>query len=208
MSADDLAREALGLIGAQLRDRGWRKASGTAGQFEQAVSEQITARLDYAVSKYDGPVRVKVNPYVGVAHKQVEEVRRQVFGRSSYTINAQIRQLMNDPGAGRQWIFTGLGAEVTASRVVADSLAYGWPFIRRFSSLHDIIAGLERTNRGKRMIMSHSLTIAYCLDGRLDDAVREFAPDIDYLRDHPSFPGLDYVRRLIEMFHLPVARSQ
>lgn len=205
MIADDLAHEALGPIGAQLRDRGWRKVSGTAGQFEQAISEQITARLDYAVSKYDRPARAEVIPYVGVAHKQVEEVRWQIFGRSSYTINAQIQQLMQDPGAGRRWIFTRLGTGVTATRVVADSLDYGWPFIRRFNNLHDIIAGLETVNRGKRMIMSHSLTIAYCLEGRLDDAAREFAPDVDFLRENPGFAGPDYVRRLIEMFHLPVA---
>lgn len=205
MSADDLAREALGLIGAQLRDRGWRKVGGTAGQFEQAISEQITAWLGYAVTKYDRPVRAEVTPYAGVTHKQVEEVCRQIFGRSSYTINAQIPQLMQDPGAGRRWIFTRPGTDVTATRVVADSLEYGWPFIRRFNDLHDIIAGLERTSRGKRMIMSHSLTIAYCLEGRLDDAVREFAPDVDFLRENPGFPGLDYVRRLIDMFHLPVA---
>lgn len=205
MSADDLAREALGLIGVKLRDRGWRKVSGSAGQFEQAISEHIIARLDYAVAKYDRPVRAEVTPYVGVAHKQVEEVRWQILGRSSYTINAQIRQLMQDPGAGRRWIFTRLGTGVTATRVVADSLEYGSPFIRRFNNLHDIIAGLEKVNRGKRMIMSHSLTIAYCLDGRLDDAVREFAPDVDFLRENPGFPGLDYVRGLIDMFHLPVA---
>ena len=112
---------------------------------------------------------------------------------------------MKDPGAGRRWIFTDLDRDVTATRVVADSLEYGWPYIRRYDNLYDIIAGLEVANRGKRMIMSHSLTIAYCLEGRLDDAVREFAPDVGFLREHPTFPGLDYVRRLIDMFHLPVA---
>jgi hypothetical protein len=204
MRADDLTRESLGLIGAKLRDRGWSRVSRTAGQFEQAVSEQITARLDFAVAKYDRPVRAKVTPYVGVAHKQVEEVRRQVFGRSSYTINMQIQQLMQDRDAERRWMFTDLGSEGTATRVVADSLEYGWPFIERFNNLHDIIVGLEGTNRGKRMVMSHSLTIAYCLEGRLDDAIREFAPDVDFLKENPAFPGLDYVRRMIDMFHLPV----
>lgn len=86
MSADDLAREGLGLIGAQLQDRGWRKVTGTAGQFEQAISEQVTARLDYAVAKYGRPTRAKVTPYVGVAHKKVEEVRRQIFGKSSHVL--------------------------------------------------------------------------------------------------------------------------
>jgi hypothetical protein len=205
MSADDLAREGLELIGAQLQDRGWRKLSGRSGQFEQATSEQVTARLDYAVAKYDRPARAKVTPYVGVAHQRVEEVRRKILGKSSYTINIQIQQLMQDPDAERRWIFTSLGRDVTADLVVADSLEYGWPYIRRYNNLHDIIAGLEGANRGERMIMSHSLTIAYCLEGRLDDAVREFAADVDFLRKNPTFPGLDYVRRLIDMFHLPVA---
>lgn len=205
MSADELAREGLALIGAELQDRGWRKVSGTWGQFEQAISEQVTARLDYAVAKYDRPARAKVTPYVGVAHKKVEEVRRQIFGKSSHTINMQIQQLMQDTDAARRWIFTNLGRDVTATLVVADSLEYGWPYIRRYNDLHDIITGLEDTNRGKRMTMSHSLTIAYCLEGRLDDAVREFAPDMDFLREHPTFPGLDYVGHLIDMFHLPVA---
>jgi hypothetical protein len=205
MSADNLAREGLGMIGAQLQDRGWRKVSGTSGQFEQAISEQVTARLDYAVAKYDRPARAKVTPYVGVAHKKVEEVRRQIFGKSSYTINMQIKQLMQDPDAERRWVFTDLGRDVTATRVVADSLEYGWPYIRRYNNLHDISAGLEGANRGKRTIMSHSLTIAYCLEGRLDDAVRELGPDLDFLREHPTFPGLDYVRCLIDMFSLPVA---
>lgn len=205
MSADDLAREALGLIGVQLRQRGWRKVRGTIGQFEQVISEQITGRFGYAVATYDRPVRAKVTPYVGVAHKQVEEVRRQIFGRSSHTINVQIQQLMHDPDATRQWIFTDADHDVTATRVVDDSLRHGWPFIRRFRNLHDIIAVLERTNRGKRMIMSHSLTIAYCLEGRLDDAVREFTPDVDFLRENQAFPDPGYVRRLIDMFHLPVA---
>jgi hypothetical protein len=205
MSADDLAREGLRLIGAQLQDRGWRKVSGSSGQFEQAISEQVTARLGYAVAKYDRPARAEVTPYVGVAHKQVEEVRRQILGKSSHTINIQIQQLMQDPGAARRWIFTNLGRDVTVDRVVADSLEYGWQYIRQYNDLHDIIAGLEGAIRGERMIMSHSLTIAYCLEGRLDDAVREFAPDVDFLRENPAFPGLDYVRRLIDMFHLPVA---
>lgn len=205
MSADDLAREGLELVEAQLQDRGWRKLTGTAGQFEQAISEQIAGRLDYAVAKYDRPTRAKVTPYVGVAHKHVEEVRRQIFGKTSYTINVQIQQLIEDPDAERRWIFTNLGREVTANLIVADSLEYGWPYIRQYNNLDDIIAGLESTNRGKRMIMSHSLTIAYCLGGRLDDAVREFAPDVDFLREHPIFPGLGYVHRLIDMFHLPVA---
>lgn len=204
MRADDLTRKSLVLIGAKLRDRGWSRVSGTSGQFEQAVSEQITARLDFAVATYDRPVRAKVTPYAGVAHKQVEEVRLQIFGRSSYTINMQIQQLMQKPDAERRWLFTDLDGEVTATRVVADSLEYGWPFIERFNNLHDIIAGLEGINRGKRMVMSHSLTIAYCLEGRLDDAIREFAPDVDFLKENPAFPGLDYVRRMIDMFHLPV----
>ena len=79
MSGDDLAREGLGLIGAQLQDRGWRKVSGKSGQFEQAITERVTARLDYAVAKYDRPARAEVNPYVGVADKKVEEVRRQIL---------------------------------------------------------------------------------------------------------------------------------
>ncbi len=205
MSADDLAREGLVLTGALLQDRGWRKVRGRSGQFEQAISEQVTARLDYAVAKYDRPARAKVTPYAGVARKKVEEVRRQIFGKSSHTINMQIQQLMQDPDAERRWIFTDLGRDVTATRVVADSLIYGWPYIRRYNNLNDISAGLEGAIRGKRMIMSHSLTIAYCLEGRLDAAVREFAPDVDFLREHPDFPGLDYVQRLIDMFHLPVA---
>lgn len=205
MSADDLARQGLGLIGALLQDRGWRKVRGTSGQFEQAISEQVTARLDYAVAKYDHPARAKVTPYAGVAHKKVEEVRRQIFGKSSHTINMQIQQLMQDPDAERRWIFTDLGRDITATRVVADSMEYGWPYIRRYNNLNDIITGLEGAIRGKRTIMSHSLTIAYCLEGRLDDAVREFASDVDFLREHPTFPGLDYVQRLIDMFHLPVA---
>jgi hypothetical protein len=205
MSADDLARQGLGLIGALLQDRGWRKVRGTSGQFEQAISEQITARLDYAVAKYDRPARARVTPYVGVAHKKVEEVRRQILGKSSHTINMQIQQLMQDPEAGRRWIFTDIGRDITVTRVVADSLDYGWPYIRRYNNLNDIITGLEGAVRGKRTIMSHSLTIAYCLEGRLDDAVREFASDVDFLREHPTFPGLDYVPRLIDMFHLPVA---
>ena len=73
MSAGDLARDGLRLIGVQLQDRGWRKASGTSGQFEQDISERITARLDYAVAKYERPAQAKVTPYVGVAHKEVEE---------------------------------------------------------------------------------------------------------------------------------------
>jgi len=205
MSADDLAREGLGLIGVQLQDRGWRRVSGASGQFEQAISEQITARLDYAVAKYDRPAQARITPYVGVAHKGVEEVRRKIFGKSSYTINVQIQQLMQDPDADRRWIFTDLGRDVTAALVVADSLEYGWPYIGRYDNLHDVTAGLEGANRGKRMIMSHSLTIAYCLKGRLDDAVREFTPDVDFLRENPTFPGLDYVRRLIDMFQLPVS---
>ena len=205
MSAGNLAREGLRLIGAQLQDHGWRKVSRASDQFERVISEQITATLDYAVAKYDRPARAEVNPYVGVAHKKVEEVRRKIFGESSYTINIQIQQLMQDPNAERRWIFTDLGRDVTAARVVADSLEYGWPYIRRYNDLHDITVGLESANRGKRMIMSHSLTIAYCLEGRLDDAVREFAPDVDFLRENPTFPGLEYVQRLIDMFHLPVA---
>jgi len=205
MSANDLARDGLGLIGVQLQDRGWYRIRGTSGQFEQAISEQLTARLDYAVAKYDRPAQARVTPYVGVAHKEVEEVRRQIFGKSSYTINVQIQQLMQDPGADRRWIFTDRGREVTAALVVADSLEHGWPYIRRYNNLDDIRIGLEGVNRGRRMIMSHSLTIAYCLEGRLDDAVREFAPDVDFLKENPTFPGLDYVRRLIDMFHLPVS---
>ena len=189
MSAGDLAREGLRLIGVQLQDRDWRKVSGTSGQFEQAISEQITARLDYAVAKYERPAQAKVTPYVGVAHKEVEEVRRQIFGKSSYTINVQIQQLMQDPEAGRRWIFTDLGRDVTASLVVSDSLEYGWPYVRQYNNLHDISTGLQGANRGQRTIMSHSLTIAYCLEGRLDDAVREFTPDVDFLREHPDFPG-------------------
>jgi len=205
MSADDLAREGLELIGAQLQDRGWRKVGRRSGQFEQAISELITARLAYAVAKHDRPARVSVNPYAGVAHRKVEEVCRQILGNSSHTINVQIKQLVKDPEPERRWIFTDLDRDATATLVVADSLEYGWPFIRRYNNFQDIIAGLEAANRGKRMIMSHSLTIAYCLEGRLDDAVREFAPDVDFLRENPAFPGLDYVRRLIDMFHLPVA---
>jgi hypothetical protein len=67
MSADDLAREGLGLIAAQLQDRGWRRVSGTSDQLELAISEQVTARLNYAIAKYDRPAQAKVTPYVGVA---------------------------------------------------------------------------------------------------------------------------------------------
>ena len=117
-------------------------------------------------------------------------MRRQIFGKSSHTINMQIQRLMQDPDAERRWTLTDLGRDITATRVVADSMEYGWPYIRRYNNLNDIITGLEGAIRGKRTIMSHSLTIAYCLEGQLDDAVREFASDVDFMREHPTFRGL------------------
>ena len=54
MSADDFAREGWA-DRSPLQDRGWHTVSRSSGQFAQAISKRFTARLDYAVAKYDIP---------------------------------------------------------------------------------------------------------------------------------------------------------
>lgn len=70
-------------------------------------------------------------------------------------------------------------------RIVADALRYGEPYMRRFGMLGEITEALESLATGKRSIMSQSLAICYCLQGRRKEAVAALTGEIEAARADP-----------------------
>ena len=87
---------------------------------------------------------MKVTPYLGVAHKKVEKSASANSMENPRALSiAKFSSSCKILTPARRRIFTSLGRDVTATLVAADSLEYGWPYIRRLNDLHDIIARLE-----------------------------------------------------------------
>jgi hypothetical protein len=197
----DLQSEVLRQVGRRLEPRGWRRVTGRSS-FAQSVTPEIDARLDLTFASYSEPPGVSVGPYVAIAHDGVEKARKFITGRSLYTLNKQIQQLMKDTHAHYRWYFTEADIDEPADRLVADYLEYAPPFYEQFNTLDDIIRALEKMAQGKRTIMRQSLSIAYCLQGRLDDAKDVLRHDIDAARFNPRDIANEQLPKYTELFGL------
>jgi hypothetical protein len=201
MEHADLQSDVLRQVGRRLEPCGWRRVEGRSS-FARPVTPEIDARLDLTFASYSAPPGVSVGPYVAVAHDGVEKARKFITGRSLYTLNKQIQKLMEDTRAHYRWYFTEVDIDEPADRLVADYLEYAPPFYEQFHTLDDITRALEKMAAGKRTIMRQSLAIAYCLQGRLDEAKDVLRDDIDAARFNPHDIANEQLPKYTELFGL------
>ena len=199
MVSADLRAEVLRQVGRRLEPRGWRRVTGRA-TFARPVTPEIDARLDLTFASWGAPREVVIGPYVAVAHDGIERARKFITGRSLYTLNEQIQQLMRDAYAHYRWYFTYADTEGPADRLVADCLEYAPPFYEQFQTLSDITHALEKMAQGKRTIMRESLAIAYCLQGRLNEARDILKDDAEAAKANPRDVANERLPKYTELF--------
>jgi hypothetical protein len=197
----DLRSEVLQQVGGRLEPCGWKRVRGQA-KFVRPVTPEIDARLDLTFANYGVPQRVVAEPYVAVVHDGIERARKFITGRSLYTLNEQILRLMGDAYAHYRWSFTETDMDEPADRLVTDCLEYAPPFYEQFQTMNDITRALEKMAQGKRTIMRESLAIAYCLQGRLDEAKDVLKDDIEAARANPRDVANEQLPKYTELFGL------
>jgi hypothetical protein len=199
----ELQADVLRLTGDLLEPHNWRPVGGEP-RFAQAIAPEIEARLYYNIVFRTQPLRANVTPYVEIIHRAVENAREFITGRPLYTINEQLQFLMGDASAHRRWVFIQADEmdRAAADRLVADSLEYAPPFYEQFRTLGDITLGLEKMAKGKRTIMRQSLAIAYCLQGRTDEALQVLKDDINAARSNPHDIASEQLPKYTELFGL------
>ena len=180
-----LRTDVLRLMAGLLAPHGWRPVSDETS-LARSLSPEIEARLYYNFVMYSQPLRANVTPYVEIIHRVVEDAREFITGRRLYTINEQLQFLMADERAHWRWVISADDMEGPADRLAADSLEYAPPFYDQFRNLDDITSGLERLAKGKRTIMRQSLAIAYCVQGRLEEARHVLEDDVNAMRSNPA----------------------
>jgi hypothetical protein len=202
MTGKELRADVLRLTGDLLVPLGWRPVRGKTS-FARPLAPGIEARLYYNFVLYKQPLRANVTPYVEIIHRAVEDARKFITGRPLYTINKQLQSLMADATAHYRWVFIPEdGMELPADRLVLDSLEYAPPFYEQFRTLDDVTRGLEKMAKGKRTIMKESLAIAYCLQGRTQEAVAVLEDDINAMRSNPADIACAQLPKYAELFGL------
>ena len=145
---------------------------------------------------------MNVTPYVAIVHDGVEKARKFITRRALYTLNEQIQKLMGDPEAHFRWYYSAATIDAAAERLVADCLEYAPPFYERFRSLDDITRALEEMTLAPRSIMKESLAIAYCLQGRLNEAMEILEDDIEAAHANPGDIANEQLPKYSELFGL------
>jgi hypothetical protein len=203
LKSSELKEEGLRICGDLLQPYGWRRL-GRQTLFAKEEGSKIEKRFNLNCVLSNHPVLVRVTPYAEVIHADVEDMRKAIIGRCSYTINDQIQFLMKDPDAHLRWIYEDGGntASITG-RIVTDSLTYGTPYLEQFQTLGDITGALERFKDGQRSIMRQSLIICYCLEGRLDEAADMLRRDLEMAAGNPQDPLHEQVRKYVAIFGVP-----
>jgi hypothetical protein len=205
VNASELKGEGIRHIDRILGSKGWMRV-GRETKFSRRGAPGIEVRFNYRFDLRDRPALATVTPYVEIVHDEIEKFRALISGKPLYTINAQIQTLMEDSHAHYRWVFESeTDLECPARRLVEDSLDYGVPFSEQFQTLADITSGLERLARGKRTIMRESLAIAYCLQGKLDQASSVLSDDIEAARSNPRDVAHEQLGRYEELFGVPIS---
>lgn len=203
MARASLQPEVLRLTGCRLEPSGWQQA-GSEAKFSRPVTPEINARLDFALATHDKPPRVNVTPYIAIVHEGVEAARKFITGKSLYTLNRQIQEIMGDPQAHYRWSFKEPDMDGAADRLVSDCLEYAPPFYEQFLSLDDIVSALEGMTLAKRSIPKESLALAYCVQGRLAEAEEALRDEINAARANPRDIANQQLPKYQELFGLPV----
>jgi hypothetical protein len=202
LKASELKEEVLRLAADLLSTTGWERV-GRQSVFARQIAPKIESRLNFSCILRNNPASVQVTPYVEIVHSDVENARRMIIGRRLYTINSQLRVLMDDAKTHARWIFSERrDIRPVAERLVIDSLTYGVPFTEQFLTLEDITMGLERLAIGKRTIMRESLAICYCLQRMLDKAAEILADEVEAARSNPRDVAHDRLPKYEELFGL------
>lgn len=205
MKSTELKEEGVRLMAGLLAPAGWQR-TGRQPVFAKDTAPGIQGRLNFNCVLRNKPACVHVTPYAEIVHQEVESVRQAITGKRYYTINTQIQSLMGDVDAHWRWIFSeDKEIEPVASRIVADALSYGEPFIRRFETLGEITRGLESLAKGERSIMRQSVAICYCLQGRQEEAVAALSGEIEAARADPHEIAHERLRKYADIFSLPIS---
>ena len=201
MAPASLQSEVLCLVGCRLEPSDWQRAGGQA-KFTQPVTSEIDARLDFTFAVYGEPPRVTVTPYTEVVHEGVEAARKFITGWTLYTLNKQIQEIMRDPLAHYRWSFAELDMSSAADRLVSDCLEHASSFYEQFRNLDDIVNALEGMTLARRSIPKESLTLAYCVQGRLAEAEEALRDEIIAARINPQDIANQQLPKYQELFGL------
>ena len=173
---------ALAVFGERLEGTGFRRL-GKRSIYAKENAPGIEARLNFKFSLDNLASIASVQVNAEIHHKEIEKVRKLITGESAFTIIAYLDRLMRLAGSrpDSSWTFWGPKAIPSLAENIADAaIGYGVPFLERFTTLGDVITYLETVSN--HYTMEQSLAIAYCIQGRPDDAVSFLASGIDKAR--------------------------
>jgi hypothetical protein len=193
---------ALAVFGERLDGLGFRRL-GKRSVFAKENAPGIQARLNFNFRLNNIGNFAAVDVLAEVNHDGVEKTRMLITGSAAFTVLEYLAMLMwlGKSEEDMTWTFWGSRPIPSLADKIADAcIQYGVPFLDGFRSLDDIIMYLESVH--DHYTMSQSLAIAYCIQGRLDDAARVLAGDIDEARTKPV--KRREAERYIELFNLPV----
>src|ERR1700684_4001694 len=125
LKSSEVREEGLRICGDLLQPHGWRRL-GAQTLFAKEGGGKIEKRFNLNCVLCNHPVLVRVTPYAEVIHADVEDMRKAIIGRRSYTINDQIQFLMKDPDAHLRWIYEDGGK----NRVDSGKNCSGFPDAR------------------------------------------------------------------------------
>ncbi len=151
--------------------RGWRLDmvdDDDAADFVREHGTELEAEFGLDLTPRD--YGLSLNPSLGVRHPRVDELAARFFGLSggASQAGAALADLVPRTGRYTTWIVESEeGIDVAVRRVLSDIETYGEPFFARYTSLADLIEGLERS-AGTNVLVAH-LAVAHAIGG---DAAR------------------------------------